>query len=197
MKKLTVVLFGAIILAGGMVSTSTAMRGLLEKKIWYIHQGTTGEATHWAIYFGDFDCSLIRKYPGEDSLPVDASLNISLLSNGYIEANGYSAKGKIEADVHLAIRRDNKLTQVDMGEVACIYDYGRKIRLKDGTEGEFVLDVETSPFEARKMMLRKYKFEEVWGEKVLKEDAENTDLILSAAAFTKEGLKYAQEQVKE
>lgn len=190
MKRVQVIIVITMVMVAGIFTKSAAMRGLLEKEVHYLSQGSIKDVSYWALYFGDYDCSLIRKYPGEDSLPVATTLNLSLLSNGYIEARGYSAKGKMDADVKLAIQKDDKVTTVSMGEIDCIYDYGTRIRLKNGTEGDFMVDIEQNPFPAKKLQLRRYYFEDVYGEKVLKEENPDKTLIVRAVAFTPEGVQF-------
>jgi len=163
-----------------------AMKGLLEKRAYYVTKAKSGELVFWVIFLGGYDCSLIRKYPGEDSLPIKATVNYSMLSSGYIEGNGYSNKGKIASTAKLAIKDASGMRDVPMDSVDAIYDYGRKIRLSDGTEGEVLLDIEGSMSPAKKALLRGYKFTERDGEKSLKEDPTLSDVPLYGFAFTKE-----------
>lgn len=185
-KPVLLVAVSAVVFSG--LIPAHAMKGLLERKVWYRTGGTNGEAQYWALYFGDFDVTLMRKFPGEDSLPVKAGMNFSLLSSGYIEGSGYCEKGKISAEARLAVKVGTEVRGVEIDSVEAIYDFGRRIRLSDGTDGDLVLDIEGTPIVPRKLLLRKYKFTQVDGERSLKEDDKATDLRLEIFGFTKDAI---------
>lgn len=169
-----------------------AMKGLLEKKIWYVNNNKIGETTYWVVYVGEYPVTVQRKFPGEDIAPIEATFNFNLLSSGYLEGTGYCAKGKVSARAELAIRGASGDSAVPFEEVECIYDFGRKIRLTNGAEGEFLLDIEGTMVPVKKTQLRTYKYTEVDGDRSLKEDHENTDLMVSTISFTKEGVGAAK-----
>ena len=114
------------------VSASYA-RNILEKKMFYLsNTGKTGMAKFWVIYLGNFDCKLNRKFPGEPEQKIDASMNLQYLSSGYIEGNGYSAKGKVDCLPTMWISNEKGERMISSDSIDFIYDYGRKVQMIDG-----------------------------------------------------------------
>jgi len=190
---------GAMILLVGLAGVSAVygMKGLLEKKLYYLHQGAIESISYWAIYFGDYELTLSRKFPGEEEKPIDVSVNFSFLSTGFIEGRGYSDKGKIDCSAEFMIRTSAGDSIIQNDDIAYVYDYGRKVCLKDGAVGEFFLNVEeTVSVQPKKMILRRYKFYEQYGQKMLGEDRERTDLPLGGFSFTKEGITQAKKMME-
>jgi hypothetical protein len=166
-----------------LAASVAAMKGLLEKKIWYVNNNKTGEVTYWIVYLGEYSVNLQRKFPGEDTGSVTATVNFNLLSSGYIEGTGYSTKGKVSARADLAVRGPEGDKDVAFEDVSAITDFGRKIKLTNGTEGDFLLDIEGVMTPVKKTQLRTYKYKEVDGDRSLAENHDNTDLAVSILSF--------------
>ena len=172
------------------VSASYA-RNILEKKMFYLsNTGKTGMAKFWVIYLGNFDCKLNRKFPGEPEQKIDASMNLQYLSSGYIEGNGYSAKGKVDCLPTMWISNEKGERMISSDSIDFIYDYGRKVQMIDGENGTFNINVEGDKRESKKFLMREYKMQMYFGEEILKEGSEETPL--AAFAYSKEGLARAQ-----
>ncbi|NLP03306.1 MAG: hypothetical protein GX089_12485 [Fibrobacter sp.] len=172
------------------VSASYA-RNILEKKMFYLsNTGKTGMAKFWVIYLGNFDCKLNRKFPGEPEQKIDASMNLQYLSSGYIEGNGYSAKGKVDCLPTMWISNEKGERMISSDSIDFIYDYGRKVQMIDGENGTFIINVEGDKRESKKFLMREYKMQMYFGEEILKEGSEETPL--AAFAYSKEGLARAQ-----
>lgn len=147
-------------------------------------------AKFWVIYLGNFDCKLNRKFPGEPEQRIDASMNLQYLSSGYIEGNGYSAKGKVDCLPTMWISNENGERMISSDSIDFVYDYGRKVQLLNGENGAFIINVEGDKKESKKFLMREYKMQMYYGEEILKEGSEETPL--AAFAYSKEGLARAQ-----
>jgi hypothetical protein len=170
------------------------VKGLLEKPLYYSSKGTLATAKYWVIYFGDYSGKIMRKFPGEELAPIDATVNFNFNSSGYIEGRGYSAKGKIECEAKFAIKTADREEIISLDTIDAIYDFGKKVLLKDGTDAELLMDLEGTKIPIKKLMLREYKFVDLYGEKILKEDTTKAEVYLSAFAFSKTALDHAQKQ---
>lgn len=187
MRRFYIAVLSFLLLA---VSASYA-RNILEKKMFYLsNTGKTGMAKFWVIYLGNFDCKLNRKYPGEPEQRIDASMNLQYLSSGYIEGNGYSAKGKVDCLPTMWISNENGERMISSDSIDFVYDYGRKVQLLNGENGAFIINVEGDKKESKKFLMREYKMQMYYGEEILKEGSEETPL--AAFAYSKEGLARAQ-----
>ena len=180
-----VVIIGLFFVAAATVAFG---RSILERKVHYINAvtGKSGMAKYWVVYLGNHDVTLTRKYPGEEPQQVSGSMNLSLLSSGYIEGNGYSAKGKLECLPTMKIKNEKGERQITIDSIDCIYDNGRKIRSTSGDIGDFIIDCEGLQIVANRFLMREYKMTDYYGEQILKEGSE--EIRVSAIAFTKEGL---------
>ncbi|HON09435.1 MAG TPA: hypothetical protein PLE24_01105 [Chitinispirillaceae bacterium] len=187
MRRFYIAVLSFLLLA---VSASYA-RNILEKKMFYLsNTGKTGMAKFWVIYLGNFDCKLNRKFPGEPEQRIDASMNLQYLSSGYIEGNGYSAKGKVDCLPTMWISNENGERMISSDSIDFVYDYGRKVQLLNGENGAFIINVEGDKKESKKFLMREYKMQMYYGEEILKEGSEETPL--AAFAYSKEGLARAQ-----
>lgn len=174
---------------------SFALKGMLEKKLYYItaKEHVQDTVSYWAIFLGTYDVTIDRKFPGEPKQPIDASINFSLLSNGYIQGQGYSEKGEIHSEAELKIVVDSTTQRTfSPEEIVCVYDYGRKVKLSDQTMGDLYLSIEGVDVKVKKLQLRRYVFYTKYGEKMLQEDKEHTDVILYGFAYSREGIETAQ-----
>lgn len=165
-------------------------RNILEKKMYYLtNTNQKGQARFWTIYLGNHDCKVKRKYPGEPEAIIDASINLQYLSSGYIEGNGYSAKGKIDCMPTMKLRNTSGERNVTSDSIDFFFDFGRKVQLINGENGDLILDVEGDQKAANRFLMREYKLTEYFGEEILKEGSEETPL--RALSFSKEGLERA------
>jgi hypothetical protein len=167
-------------------------RSLLGRRMYYATSpaNKTGEAKYWFVYLGQHECTLNRKYPGEEMQQVTGNMNLSLLSSGYIEGSGYSARGKIDCTPVMKIKTDSGEYTIDLDSIDCIFDYGQKVRTAKGQTGDFVIDIEGQPKMANRFLLTEYKMTtSVDGERELKKIGD--DIALSAIAFSKEGIARA------
>jgi hypothetical protein len=184
-----------IVVAAALFCTAAATlsygRSILEKKVFYLTAAQkSGETKFWTIYLGNHDCTLTRKFPGEDPQPVSGSVNLSLISSGYIEGNGYSARGRLDCLPTMKIKSDKGERTIVLDSIDCIYDYGQKVRTIDGETGDFIIDVEGAAKTANRFVLTEYKMVDSYGEKVLKPGAADTPL--SAISFSKQGIQWVQ-----
>jgi hypothetical protein len=173
--------------------TSTVFsRSLLGRKMYYATSpaGKTGEAKYWFVYLGQHECTLNRKYPGEEMQQVSGNMNLSLLSSGYIEGSGYSARGKIDCAPVMKIKTDSGEYAIDLDSIDCIFDFGQKARSVSGRTGDFIIDIEGQPKTAKRFLMTEFKMTtSVDGERELKKTGD--DIALSAIAFSKEGVARA------
>ncbi len=166
-------------------------RSILEKKMYYIsNTGKTGMARFWTVFLGNHDCKIRRKSPGVPEKEIVASMNLQLLSSGYIEGNGYGESGKVQSLPVMELKTPEGERKISIDSILCIYDYGTKVILNSGAEGDFIINVEGDRKVARKFLLREFKLTNYFGEEILKEGSEET--YLSAIAFSKAGLAKAQ-----
>ena len=184
-----------VLLAGLLLALFTVQpfaRSILEKKMYYItNTGKTGMARFWTVFLGNHDCKIQRKAPGQAEKEIVASMNLQLLSSGYIEGNGYGESGKVQSLPLMEIRTSEGDLKINIDSILCIYDYGTKVILNSGATGEFIINVEGDRKIARKFLMREFKLTNYFGEEILKEGSEET--LLSAIAFSKEGLAKAQQ----
>jgi hypothetical protein len=180
-----VILVGLFFIAATTISIG---RSILERKMYYINAqtGKSGQAKFWVIYLGNHEVTLNRKYPGEEVQPVTGSMNFQLLSSGYIEGNGYSAKGKLSCLPTMHLKNESGIKKISIDTIDCLYEHGKKVHTKSGEVGDFIIDVEGQPIVANRFIMREYKLTNYYGEEILKEGSEETRV--SAIAFSKEGL---------
>jgi hypothetical protein len=169
----------------------SSARSMLERKMFYLTTANkVSEAKFWAVYLGNHECTLTRKFPGEAPQPVTGSVNLSLMSSGYIEGNGYSTRGHLDCMPTMKIKSDKGEREIGLDSIDCIYDYGMKVRTLDGETGEFIINVEGVAKNANRFILREYKLVDSYGEKVLKPGSDET--ALAAISFSKTGIQWAQ-----
>ncbi len=170
--------------------TACFARNILQKKMFYLSSDNKqGQALYWVVYLGNFDCKLTRKFPGEPAQPIDASMNFQYISSGYVEGNGYSAKGKVDCLPTMVINNNNGERQITSDSIDFIYDYGQKVQLLNGETGELIINAEGDKKLAKRFLMREYKLTMYYGEEILKEGS--TETPLAAFAYSKEGLARA------
>jgi len=180
-----VLIIGLFLIAAASISFG---RSILERKVFYVNTvtGKSGLAKFWVVFLGNHEVTLTRKYPGEEPQKVSGSMNLQLLSSGYVEGNGYSVKGKLECLPVMKMKNDKGITQISIDSIDCIYDFGGKVRTVKGETGEFIVDCEGQMITPTKFLMREYKMTNYYGEEILKEGSD--EIKVSAIAFTKEGL---------
>ncbi len=142
------------------------------------------------VFLGNYDVKLTRKFPGEPEGLIDASVNYQLLSSGYIEGNGYSAKGKIDAKPAMLISNANGERKIDMDSIDYIYDFGSKVAMINGETGDFYMDIEGTKTATKKFLMREYKLTDYFGEEILKEGS--TEIPLAVIVLSKDGINRAK-----
>ncbi len=188
-----VILLGLIFIVAASISFA---RSILPRRMYFLTSITNkvGEATHWFVFLGQHECTLNRKFPGEEIQPVTGNVNFSLLSSGYIEGSGYSAKGKLDCMPAMKIKNDNGERVIDLDSIDCIFDYGQKVRTVKGEVGDFIIDVEGQQKIANRFVLTEYKMvTSSDGERELKKTGD--DIRLTAIAFSREGIARAQKGI--
>ena len=174
-----------------LLSVQPDARSILEKKMYYINNvGKTGQARFWTIFLGNHDCKLLRKAPGQAEKEIVASMNLQLLSSGYVEGNGYGVSGKVQSLPVMEIKTPDGERKINIDSIMCIFDFGAKVMLVTGEVGEFIINVEGDRKVANRFLMREFKLTNYFGEEILKEGSE--EMPLSALAFSKEGLAKAQ-----
>ena len=170
-----------------LIAVQPYARSILEKKMYYLdNNGKSGQARFWTIFLGNHDCKLMRKVPGQPEKQIVASMNLQLLSSGYVEGNGYGESGKVQSLPVMEIKTADGERKINIDSIECIYDYGAKVMLVTGEVGDFIMNVEGDRKTARKFLMREFKLTTYFGEEILKEGAE--EMPLSAIAFSQEGL---------
>jgi hypothetical protein len=176
-------------------------RSLLGRKMYFLNSVTNkiGEAKHWFVYLGQYECTLNRKYPGEEMQQVSGNMNLSLLSSGYIEGSGYSARGKIDCSPTMKIKNDKGEYAIELDSIDCVFDFGQKVRTVSGGVGDFIIDMEGQQKTASRFLLTEYTMiTSSDGERELKKKGD--DIPVAAIAFSQEGIaraiKYMQSKPK-
>jgi hypothetical protein len=163
-------------------------RSLLEKKIFYVNtDGKIGTASFWALYLGDHSAVIPKHIPGKGEVPIDAQVNFSLLSSGYIEGKGYSSKGKIDAAADFAVSGPDSTVGLDLEEIDYVYTYGRKVKPADAEATDLILRAEeTNNLTIKRMLLREFRYDKTYNELKFAED-----IPIKAFSFTKAGAQRA------
>ena len=166
-------------------------RNILEKKTFYLNNtNKTGQARFWVVFLGTHDLKITRAIPGEGDVTVQANVNLQLLSSGYIEGNGYGAKGKIECLPTMLLSNGQEEKRIVLDSIDYLYDFGRKVRMLSGDTGELIIDVEGNKVVAKKFLMREYKLTEYFGEQILKEGS--LEIPLMGLSLTQDGIVRAQ-----
>jgi hypothetical protein len=161
-----------------------SMQGLLERPVYYKKDGKMEKALFWIVYLGDYDVKLKRKFFGEEEQMVDATAKLFLYSSGYIVGSGYcGSKGK-KVDCTANLWGMDTIVYVD-SLLDSIYNYGARVRLRDGRDTSIVLDIEGTRAPIKKMEMRRYNFTaDTYGEKTLKQE-EGAEVIVEALYFSR------------
>jgi hypothetical protein len=193
-KRICTLVAAVVICAGGQASA----KSLLEKSIYFINpeSGKTDSCKYWKVYIGTFQAvTLVRKFPGEDSLPVNSDLNLTILSSGYIEGYGYTRKGRVDCMASFVIDTGAGAVKLPVDSIEYVIAGGAKVKPRGMKLSDLALDVEGNKLPGiRKMLLTKYKL-------VIDADERNLkpmgDLNITLFAFSKAALAAAQKADKE
>ncbi len=122
-----------------------ASRSLFEKEIFFATKdGTIHTAKFWSIHLGQADFTVQREYPGEGTVDVAGSTNLSLISSGYIDGSGYGDRGKITVQAHFVIERNGALQKVDIDSIDYVYYAARKVKMiGQAAEEDLHIQIET------------------------------------------------------
>lgn len=155
-------------------------RSLLEKKIYYIANGKIGTCSYWSVPLGKFDCTLNRYFAGEGKIDVQATMNFTMLSSGYVEGHGYGTKGKIGSEAQFVYEDGDSLIPIALKDIEYVYDNGRTVKLKNKPECPLVLSCEANTFSINKMQIMIWVYDKKFNELKHKEDIDH----ITAFAFT-------------
>jgi hypothetical protein len=189
-----VIVSAVVISAAGLAGA----KSLLEKSIYFVNptSGKTDSAKYWKIYIGTFQAvTLVRKFPGEDSLPVNSDLNLTVLSSGYIEGYGYTRKGRVDCMASFVVDTGAGAIKLPVDSIEYVVGLGAKAKARNIRLCDLALDVEGNKLPGiRKLLLTKYKL-------VLDADERNLkplgDVDITLFAFSKAALAAAVKADKE
>jgi hypothetical protein len=193
-KHCCIIAAAAVICAAGQAGA----KSLLEKSIYFINpqSGKIDSCKYWKLYIGTFQSvTLVRKFPGEDSLPVNSDLNLTILSSGYIEGYGYTRKGRVDCMASFVIDTGAGAIKLPVDSVEFVAAGGEKIKPRGMKLCDLALDVEGNKLPGiRKLLLTKYKLVVDADERNLKPLG---DLNITLFAFSKSALSAAQKADRE
>jgi len=163
-------------------------RTLLEKTLYYVSSGKIAQCKYWSLHLGTHDVTLRRKFPGEDTTDLDASMNLALISSGYISGSGYSAKGKVDCLTGFYFVDEDTSFSLPLDSIEYAYQNLNMVKTNRGAVGYLRVDVEGKKVRPKSLLLTVYKMVDHYGEKVLRKAV---DINISAFAHTKEGIRKA------
>jgi len=174
----------------GSLFSSLSARTMEERTIYYISGGVIGSTDFWSLFLGNHECTIYKEYPGEGIVSVDASLNISMVPSGYIQANGYSDRGKIELAGQLICVNKGDSSVVPLDSLDFVSHGGRQVRAINGVPGDLVVEASGAFLVLKKMKLQLYKLVDEFGDKVLKSAG---TVPVTAVSYSKAGIQRAKE----
>jgi hypothetical protein len=188
-----------LVTAALLVSAASApAKSLLEKSIYWINPATgkIDSTKYWKLFIGKYDAvTLVRKFPGEDSLPINADINLTVLSSGYIEGSGYTAKGRVDCTATFVIDTGAGTIKLAVDSIDYVFANGAKVKPKGGRVCDLALDIEGNKAPGVKtMLLTKYKLVVDVDERNLKQLG---DINITFFSFSKSALATAQKADKE
>jgi hypothetical protein len=164
-------------------------RSILEKKLSFVIDGKIQEAKFWQIHLGTYDVTLKRKVPGEGEQLVKTSMNMALISSGYIEGTGYADKiGKVTAIGYFAQGTAGSGTKLEIDSIDYVCCYGEKAKRLNGEAGNLLIDVEGTQVPVRYLKLTTWTLVTANGDDALREPK---DYTIDGFSFTKEGAQKA------
>jgi hypothetical protein len=179
-------------------AASAPAKSLLEKSIYWISpdNGKIDSTKYWKMFIGKYNSvTLVRKFPGEDSLPVNADINLMVLSSGYIEGSGYTAKGRVDCTATFVIDTGAGTVKLPVDSIEYVFASAAKVKPRGGKVCDLDMDVEGNKVpNVKTMLLTKYKLVVDVDERNLKPLG---DVNVTFFAFSKSALAAAQKAEKE
>ena len=164
-------------------------RSMMKRTVFYASpDGKVGTSDYWQLALGNFEVEVERRFPGEGAVKVEGSVNIALMSGGYVEGNGFGNRGRLVANAELAVLRDGKYEFVRVEAIDFIFLGGSKIKLKESENIEDLyihIEDPSNVSQARRFILSTYNLARNTGE--LTYDGEISPII--AISFTQEGAR--------
>jgi hypothetical protein len=188
---LTTLLAAAFTASAQLESSQT----LLERTVFYVSNGKTGQTKYWYIYMGAHDVKARRRFPGEDSVTLAATISYRLISSGYVSGSGMASNGKkIDALAGFLFATQDTSYKIPIDSIAYIFDNFNQVVLVDGKRGYLRIDAEGSAAVPNSLQLTAFKMVVEYGDKILRKEGE---AIVQGIAFTKENAaKMVAEQKK-
>lgn len=194
MKAMRIAVMAAAALCCAAGTASAKM--LLEKSIYFVAEnGKADSCKYWTLYIGNYPATLVRKFPGEDSLPVNTELNLTVLSSGYIEGYGYSKKGRVDCMATFVVDTGKAAVKVPVDSIEYVVNEGARVKVRGMPLADLKVDVEGNMITSvKRLKLTKYRLVTEYEERNLKPLG---DAVITMFAFTKAGLAAAQKAAKE
>ena len=191
MKKLVIIACALCVCAG-----SVSAKSMLEKKIYFLNQsGKADSSVYWKIFLGSYQATLERKFPGEDSMPVNTELNLTLLSSGYIEGYGYVKKGRVDCMGGFIADSAGAGQKIPVDSMEFMINNATLAKVKNRPLLTVYVDLEGNKITLnRPLTLTKYKLTIVDEDRNLKPAG---DVPVTFFAFSKAALLAAQKAEKE
>jgi hypothetical protein len=188
-SRMLLILAAAVLVSAG----AAGAKSLLEKSIYWINpdNGKIDSSKYWKLYLGSYPAiTLVRKFHGEDSLPVSSDINITVLSSGYIEGYGYTRKGRVDCLASFVMDAGAGGVKIPVDSIEYVTAEGAKVKPRGGMLCDLSLDIEGAKVpRIKRMLLTKYKL-------VVDEDERNHkplgDVNITLFAFSKTALALAQ-----
>lgn len=165
-----------------------ASRTLLEKQLYYVANGKIGVCKYFSLYLGGHDLMLRRKFPGEDTISLEAIMNFVLISSGYISGSGYSERGKVDCMTGFFFATEDTSYSLHLDSIDYAYENLNMVKTTTGTTGYLRIDAEGKLVRPKKLLLTAFKMVDHYGDKVLRKDK---DIQISAISFSKTGIRKA------
>jgi hypothetical protein len=191
MKKLVIIACALCMCAG-----SVSAKSLLEKKIFFFNQaGKVDSSVYWTIFLGSYPATLERKFPGEDSTPVNTDLNLTLVSSGYIEGYGYTRKGRVDCMGGFMTDSSGTISKAAVDSIDFMINNATQAKIKAKGVVKVFVDLEGNKITLSKpLTLKKFKLVVVEDDRNLKPAGDET---VTFFAFSKPALFAAQKAEKE
>lgn len=191
MKKLVIIACALCVCAG-----SVSAKSMLEKKVYFLNQaGKIDSSVYWKIFLGSYPTTLERKFPGEDSMPVNTDLNLTLLSSGYIEGYGYVKKGRVDCMGGFIADSAGAGQKIPVDSMEYMLNNATQAKIKNRPLMTVFVDLEGNKIALNKpLTLTKYKLTIVDEDRNLKPAG---DVSVTFFAFSKPAFFAAQKAEKE
>jgi hypothetical protein len=178
-------------------ASAAGAKSLLEKSIYWVNPqtGKMDSTKYWKIYIGKYPAiTLVRKFPGEDSLPVNSDINLTVMSSGYIEGYGYTRKGRVDCMAVFVVDTGTGAIKLPVDSIEYMFAGGAKVKPRGIKVCDAAIDVEGNKVSGvKEMQLTKYKLVIDVDERNLKPMG---DFDIDFFSFSKTGLAAAQKAQK-